>query len=173
MINFRIPYQFMNFSLDLWGFVLSTDNSWEFVGNSWQHFRAAKGFVCSISTQTTNPTNDHELINFRIREYSWNCAKFLAHFQNVYDLATIQPNWNTSIRGTRLNSAKAHEYWRSNHLISQRLLQKSSNINVGIKLTPTVRGICEKNRIHFVVRHGMNPFQNTIPKNCELVENRE
>ena len=33
--------------------------------------------LCPYSTQTTNPTNRHELIHFRIREDSWNFAIFL------------------------------------------------------------------------------------------------
>ena len=58
------------------------------------------------STQTTNPTNRHELINVRIREDSWNFANFLYKSWRSKILLRYRYDRVTNIRGIRLESLK-------------------------------------------------------------------
>ena len=62
--------------------------------------------LCLYSTQTTNPTNRHELINFRIREDSWSFANFLSISWRSKILLRYRYDRVMNIRGIRLESLK-------------------------------------------------------------------
>ena len=62
--------------------------------------------LCPYSTQTTNPTNRYELINFRIREDSWNFANFLSKSWHSTILLRYKYDRVTNIRGIRFESLK-------------------------------------------------------------------
>ena len=63
-------------------------------------------WLCTHSTQTTNPTNRHDLIKFRIREDSWNFANFLSKSWRSTILLRYRHDRVTNIRGIRLESLK-------------------------------------------------------------------